>query len=280
VAALLPITQGAGWGWVSWRVAGLLAGAVVLLAAWAATALRRADPLVRLNVLALPGVAIGTVLFLVTAVTVGVVNLTVPSFLEAPVAAGYGAGASVLRAGLDLMPFALAITGAGLLAGSLARRVPARLIAIATLGCEAVALALLAGLHPSAPMVVVLVALFGVGHGGTAAVEYVLLTETVPPAAAGEPAGLASAVDGISGTVATAVTTAFLAGALVRAGTVLLPSAGDYARAWLFGAAVAAAGVVAVAAAVTSGWSRDPARRRGPGRWPRPVRDLELDQDA
>jgi MFS family permease len=202
------------------------------------------------------------VLFLVTAVTVGVVNLTVPSFLEAPVAAGYGAGASVLSAGLDLLPFALAITAAGWLAGSLARRVPARLIAIATLGCEAVALALLASLHPTATMVVVLVALFGVGHGGTAAVEYMLLTGAVPPPVAGEPTGLASAVDGISGAVATAVTTAFLSGALVRAGTVLVPSAGDYSRAWLFGAAVAAAGLVAVAAAA---YTARPRSRAEPG---------------
>jgi MFS family permease len=105
VAALLPITEGATWGWTSWRVSGLLAVALVLLAAWLVTQLRRADPLVRIDALALPGVAGGTLLFLVTAATVGVINLTVPAFLEAPAAAGYGTGASVLTAGLDLLPF-------------------------------------------------------------------------------------------------------------------------------------------------------------------------------
>jgi MFS family permease len=244
VAALLPITQGASWGWSSWRVTGLLAVAVVLLAAWAASALRRPDPLIRLGVLSLPGVAGGTVLFVVTAATVGIINLTVPAFLEAPAAAGYGGHASVLDAGLDLLPFALAITVSGYLAGRLARRVSPQLIAVVTLGCEAVALGLLAGPRPAGATVVLLIALFGVGHGGTIAVEYVLLTEAVPAPEAGGATGLASAADGISGAVASAVTTALLAATLVRAGPVTLPAAADYGHVWLFGAAVAAAGAV------------------------------------
>ena len=116
-AGLLAITEGAAWGWTSARTAGLLAAAVTLLAVWAVSALRAADPLVRLRVLARPGVAVGATFILVTACTVGIVNLTVPSFLEAPPMAGYGDGASVLTAGLDMLPFAAAITLSGYLAG-------------------------------------------------------------------------------------------------------------------------------------------------------------------
>ena len=119
-AGLLAITEGAAWGWTSARTAGLIAAAVTLLAVWAVSALRAADPLVRLQVLARPGVAVGAAFILVTACTVGIVNLTVPSFLEAPPTAGYGDGASVLTAGLDMLPFAVAITLAGYLAGRLA----------------------------------------------------------------------------------------------------------------------------------------------------------------
>ena len=78
--------------------------------------------------------------------------------------------------------------------------------------------------------------------------EYLLLTGTVPPGTAGTAVGLATAVDGISGSAASAVTTALLTTGLLRAGAVLLPSAGDYAHAWGFGAAVAAVGALAVAA--------------------------------
>jgi MFS family permease len=173
--------------------------------------------------------------------------LTVPAFLEAPVAVGYGIGASVLDAGLDLLPFALAIAAAGVLAGRLARWIPARVIAMVTLACEALALLLLAGFHHAGDQVVILAAVFGLGHGGTIAVEYVLLTGAVPPKVVGGVTGVASAVDGISGAVASAVTTGLLAVGLVRAHGVSVPAASDYSRAWLVGAAVAAAGALAVA---------------------------------
>jgi MFS family permease len=227
------------------------------LVAWAVTALKRADPLVRLNLLALPGVIGGTVLFLITAATVGVVNLTVPACLEAPPVAGCGHAASVLEAGLDLLQFALAITAAGFAAGRLARRVSPRLIAGAVLGCEAVALGLLAGFHHSAAQAVVLLALFGAGHGGALAAEYLLLTRAVPAGSAGSAAGLASAVGGISGAVASAVTTALLASALVRVAGTMLPSSVAYSHAWRFAAVVAISGVLATAVgAVGAKWRR------------------------
>jgi hypothetical protein len=234
-------------------VAGLFTGAVVLLTAWLAAEVRRADPLVRLGTLTLAGVAAGVLLFTVTGATVAVINLTVPAFLETPVA-GYGTGASVLAAGLDMLPFAVAITAAGSLAGRLAWRLPPRAIAVAALACEASALALLAVFHHGGGQVVLLVAVFGVGHGGALAVEYVLLTSAVPPAAAGGVTGAAGALGGISGAVASAVTTALLAGRLVREGTVTPPAPASYDHAWLFAAVVAAAGAMAIAAgAVTAG---------------------------
>jgi MFS family permease len=247
VAALLPITEGAAWGWTSPRVTGLLAGAVVLLAAWAVTELRLTEPLVRLGVLARPGLAGGIMLFLVTEATVSVINLTVPSFLEAPATAGYGAAASVLDTGLAMLPFSLTITVAGFAAGRLTARASPRLIAVAGLACEAVALGLLTGFDHSAVQVVILVAVFGAGHGATVAAMFVILTRAVPAAAAGSASGLASAGSGISGAVLSAVTTALLTSRLVHAGTVTLPGADGYARAWLCGAVIAAAAAMAVA---------------------------------
>jgi len=247
VAALLPVSEGAAWGWTSWRVIGLLAVALLLLTAWTATELRLADPLIKLGVLALPEVTGGIVLFLVTSATVAVINLTVPSFLQAPATAGYGAAASVLVAGLDLLPFALAITAAGRLAGLLARFVDLRAIAVATLGCEALALGLLAAFHASPLQVVICLAVFGVGHGGTLTAQFTLLTRAVAPEAAGAAAGLASAAAGISGAVASAVVGALLAARLMHVGGAALPAAAGYSHAWLAGAALAAAGALTAA---------------------------------
>jgi MFS family permease len=246
-AALLPVTEGNAWGWTSPRVILLLAVAAGLLAAWAVTAVRSAHPVVRLSILTRPGVAAGLVLFLLTASTVAIINLTVPSFLEAPRAAGYGAGASVLGAGLDMLPFAATITIAGYLAGRLAQRVRPHAIAVCALCVEAVALGLLAGFHQGQGQVITLVAVFGAGHGALVAAEFIAITRTVRPADAGAATGLASALGGISGAVASAAIAAVLAGTVIRAGGQARPTAGGYAEAWLCGAAVAAVGAVLTA---------------------------------
>jgi MFS family permease len=261
-AGLLAITEGATWGWTSARIAGLIAAAVTLLAVWAVSALRAADPLVRLRVLACPGVAVGAAFILVTACTVGIVNLTVPSFLEAPPTAGYGDGASVLTAGLDMLPFAVAITLAGYLAGRLARRLGPRRIGAAGLCAEALGLGLLAGFAHSAGEVAALVAIIGVGHGCLIAAAYIAITQDVPEREAGAAAGFGSAVSGVSGAVASAVITPILASRTLLAGPSLLPAASGYTRSWLYGAAFAAGAALIVIGARMTGAGRKPSAVR------------------
>jgi MFS family permease len=261
-AGLLAITEGAAWGWTSARITGLTAAAVTLLAVWAVGALRVADPLVRLRVLARPGVAVGAAFILVTACTVSIVNLTVPSFLEAPPTAGYGDGASVLSAGLDMLPFAVAITLAGYLAGRLAQLLGPRRIGAAGLCAEALGLGLLAGFSHSAGEVAAFVAIIGVGHGCLIAAAYIAITQDVPPREAGAAAGFGSAVSGVSGAVASALITPVLASRTLLAGPSLLPAASGYTRSWLYGAAFAAGALIVIAARMT-----------GAGQKPAGVRD-------
>jgi MFS family permease len=146
-----------------------------------------------------------------------------------------------------MLPFAATITIAGYLAGRLAQRVRPQVIAVAGLCLEALALGLLTGFHHGQGQVIVLVAIFGAGHGALVAAEFIAITRTVHPAEAGAASGLGSAVSGISGAIATAVITAVLAGRLIRAGHESLPAAGGYAQAWLCGAALAAVGAVLTA---------------------------------
>jgi MFS family permease len=244
VAALVPLTEGSNWGWTSGRVVALFVIAALLLALWAVAELRLTDPLLQLDVLRRRGVAAGAVLFFVTAGTVGVVNLTIPSFLQAPPGAGYGAGASVLTSGLYMLPAAAAITVSAGLTGRLLRRVPPRHCAAASLLAETVAFGLLAGFHHGTAPVVLLVALFGAGHGGAVACEFVLITASAQPAEAGTAVSLGGALSGIGGAVATAAITPILLTAVVRLGPVTLPAAASYAGTWLFAAALAAAGAV------------------------------------
>jgi MFS family permease len=262
-AGLLAITEGAAWGWTSARTAGLIAAAATLLGVWAVGALRAADPLVRLRVLARPGVAVGAAFILVTACTVGIVNLTVPSFLEAPPTAGYGDSASVLTAGLDMLPFAAAITLAGYLAGRLAQPLGPRSIGAAGLCAEALGLGLLVRFPHSTVEVAAFVAIIGAGHGCLIAAAYIAITQDVPPREAGAAAGFGSAVSGVSGAVASAVITPVLASRTLLAGPSLLPAASGYTRSWLYGAALAVGAALIVIAA----------RMTGAGQKPAPVRD-------
>ena len=217
----------------------------------------------RLRVLARPGVAVGAVFILVTACTVGIVNLTVPSFLEAPPTAGYGDGASVLTAGLDMLPFAAAITLAGYLAGRLAPLLGPQRIGAAGLCAEALGLGLLAGFGHSVGEVAAFAAIIGVGHGCLIAAAYIAITRDVPQREAGAAAGFGSAASGVSGAIASAVITPILASRTVLAGPSLLPAASGYTRSWLYGAAFAAGAALIVAAA----------SRTGAGRKLAPVRD-------
>jgi hypothetical protein len=113
------------------------------------------------------------------------------------------------------------------------------------------ALVLLAAFRDQGGQVTLFLAIFGVGHGGALAAEYVLLTRAVPATEAGGVTGMASAIDGISGAAASAVTTALLASRLVHVGPATFPAPGGYDRAWLFAAAVAAAGAAAAVSAVS-----------------------------
>jgi MFS family permease len=258
-AGLLAITEGSTWGWASARIAGLLGGTAALLAVWAVGAVRAADPLLRLRVLGRPGVALGAAFTLVTACTVGIVNLTAPSFLETPPTTGFGDGASVLTAGLDMLPFAAAITLAGYLAGRLAPGLGLRGIGAAGLGAEALGLGLLAWLPHSAGQVVGFLAVVGAGHGSLVAAAYIAITKDVPAYEAGAAAGFGSAVSGISGAVASAVITPVLASRLVLTGSSAVPAASGYTRSWLCGAAFAAAAALIVIMARKAGAGRRPA---------------------
>lgn len=112
---------------------------------------------------------------------------------------------------------------------------------------EALALGLLAGFPHGQDQVIAEVAVFGVGHGGLVAAEFIAITRSVRPAGAGAASGRGTAVSGISGAVASAAITTVLAGRLIRAGHDSLPAAGGYAEAWLCGAAIAAVGAVLIA---------------------------------
>jgi MFS family permease len=256
VALLLPITQGESWGWASGRVIGLFVAAAVLLVLWVVVEQRTQDPLIQLRVLTRPAVISGGLIYAVTAGTVGIINATIPSFLETPGAAGYGFGASVLRSGLYMVPFALLIAAIAHLSGRLTHRVSPKVFTIASLTVETVAMILLINFHSSGLQVVLIMALFGAGYGMTLATAYIMIVRSVRPDEAGTAAGIGGTYGNIGGAVVTAVLTSLLTAKFVMLGPVALPAFSGYQHVWILGAVLAAVG--AVFACVMPGARRQP----------------------
>ena len=260
VVLLLPITDGGQWGWASGRVIALLLSGVLLLAAWVGVELRAHEPMIQLQVFSRPGIASGCLLFALLGATFTVINVTVPAFLEAPRAAG-GCGASVLAAGLSMVPFSVAMAPAAYVTSRLLRQCGPRPIIVAGLAIEVVALGLLGTLHHSVPEVVLLAALFGVGYGGLLPPVYALIVRGAHADEAGTSAGLGGVGSSVAGAVVAAVATALLARRDILVNHAAVPASAGYVSVWLLGAVLAAAGMlVVVASAKAPSW---PFRGRG-----------------
>jgi EmrB/QacA subfamily drug resistance transporter len=123
---LLAITQTSTWGWGSPKTLGLLALGVVLIATWVREELRSREPLVDMRMMAIRGVwTTNAVAFLIG---VGMYSsfILLPELVQEPASTGYGFGASVITAGLFLLPATIAITVVGQMAGILERRIGSR----------------------------------------------------------------------------------------------------------------------------------------------------------
>lgn len=121
-ALLLPMSKGSQWGWTSPATVGCATGGVVLLALWVPQQLRRAAPLVDLRIAARPPVVLVNACALLIGFALFSNILITTQMLQLPRATGFGAGMSVLEAGLWLMPIALV----GILVAPVAGRAIAR----------------------------------------------------------------------------------------------------------------------------------------------------------
>ncbi|MFB4420785.1 MFS transporter [Streptomyces sp. QL37] len=104
VSLLLGISKGGDWGWTSGTTLGLLALAVVSLAAWGFYELRTRDPLVDLRTTARPRVLFTNAASILIGVGMYAFMLIAPQLLQFPEATGYGLGQSMLAAGLWIAP--------------------------------------------------------------------------------------------------------------------------------------------------------------------------------
>lgn len=109
VALLLVVTQGGTWGWTSAPVLGLVALSVVLAPLWGRHQLHARSPMVDLRVSTRRPVLLANLVALLMGFAFYANSLATAQLVQEPKTTGYGLGASIVVAGLCLLPGGLSM---------------------------------------------------------------------------------------------------------------------------------------------------------------------------
>ncbi|PYC87416.1 MFS transporter [Streptomyces tateyamensis] len=233
---LLVLTEGESWGWTAPGLWALAAGSLALLAWWIRHELRTPHPLVDLRTLRNRTVLTADVTGLVAGVVMYLLMSLVTRFVQTPTAAGYGFGASVVVAGLALLPFSVVSVLSSKAVVPLARRTSTT--TVLTVGCLVSLAAMVVFLFARDHLwqVLVVMAIAGLGVGSTFAVMPGLIVSSVPAAEVGSAVSFNQVLRYVGYSTGSA-----LCGAVLQAHTAAgqrLPSADGYRAAALLGCAV------------------------------------------
>lgn len=232
-AVLLAVTNGGRWGWAGAPTLGCAVGGLVVLVAWWRWERRTTEPLVDLDSALEPRMALVQTASVLAGVAMFTHVLVLPVLLQHPVD---GAAATVLVAGLCLVPAGVAMMLAAPLGSWLVERRGARWALAAGLVCSSAGYAASAATARWPAAVVVASVAIGIGIGLSFATLPFLVVGLTAPEAVGAANGLDTLMRMIGASVSSAVVGALLA---VHAGT-----AAGYALAYGWGAVAAAVGAL------------------------------------
>jgi MFS family permease len=137
--------------------------------------------------------------------------LVFPQFAQLPTSTGFGFGASVVVAGLYLLPAALGMSLLGSVAGRVARRFGSKLAVIVGSGITALSFALLAVAHGHPYDMLISAALLGIGIGLAFAALGNLVVQAVPPSQTGAASGMNTVMRTLGGALGGQIVATFLA---------------------------------------------------------------------
>lgn len=211
-ALLLAIAEGNSWGWASGEVLGLVLLAAIALTTWTIHELGVPSPLVDLRLLRHPAVLTGDVCATVLGVAMYIYLSSVTEFVQTPPAVGYGFGASVVTAGLCLVPFSItSLVASRALPRTTALFGPRALLPLGSLVVAAGG-AFFALLHGSLWEAFVMMGLLGFGLGSTFAAIPGLIVRAVPESETGSALGFYQVVRYIGFSLGSALAASVLAG--------------------------------------------------------------------
>jgi EmrB/QacA subfamily drug resistance transporter len=159
VGLMVAVTFGNRLGWISPAILGLLAAAILLGAGFVVRERKTADPMIDLTLFHQSAFSAGVISGLLSYLVMFGVLFVTPFYLERALHLGAG------KAGLELTIMPLFLGLAAPLAGRLADRVGARPLTVSGMVIVAATLAALAVSRPGQAMLLVALALVGVGLG-------------------------------------------------------------------------------------------------------------------
>jgi len=243
IALLLPLSKAPAWGWGSPSTLGLLAVAIVLMAAWLVVELRSANPLIDLRMMRRPAVWTTNLVALLFGAGMFAVYAFLPQLMQTPRAAGYGFGASVTTSGLLMLPMLVTMAAAGSLSGPLTSRVSGKSQLVGGSALTAIASASFALRHDEPWTVAAAGAVFGLGLGLVFASLINLIVQSVPASQTGVASGMNANIRTIGASIGTAVVSSIVTAHPQPSG---VPAESGYTTSFLL---LAAVGVLATAVA-------------------------------
>lgn len=250
-ALLVGLSEGERWGWLSAATLGAFALAVAALVLWVWVELRVPDPLIDIGMMRERAVFWTNVAAVLAGFAMFGTFLLVPAFVQTgtglppDVAAlvGYGFSASVIVAGLYLLPASAIMLVVGPLGGVLERRVGARNLTLAGMLILGAGGAVLALFHDAGVQIVVAMALIGTGVGLVYSMLAKLIIDAVAPAVTGVAMGMNTVMRTIGGVIGGQVGAAILSSQTIP-GTGGIPEESGYTTTFALAAAVAVIGAL------------------------------------
>lgn len=250
-ALLVALSEGERWGWLSAATLGTGMVAVVALCLWVLVELRVPEPMVQIGMMRDRAVFWTNAVAVIAGFAMFGTFLLVPTFVQ--MGAGlpeaiasqvhYGFAASVIVAGLYLLPSSAVMLVVGPVGGILEGRVGARALTgvgfvVLALGALALAVA-----HSDGAQIVVAMTLIGIGVGLVYAMLAKLIVDAVPREVTGVAMGMNTVMRTIGGVIGGQVGAAVLS-AVTIPGTGGVPEEGAFTIMFVLAGAAALIGAL------------------------------------
>ena len=207
---LIAIAQTTSWGWTGLATLTLLAAGLAVCGLWILVEGRSRNPLIDMTMMAVRGVWTANLAAFLVGGGLYACFLLLPQFAQLPASTGFGYGASVVFAGLYLLPCALGMGVLGSVAGRVERRFSSRLalVAGAIVSTAACGWLTIANRHPYDMLISS--ALLGIGIGLAFAALGNLVVQAVPAHQTGVASGMNTVLRTLGGALGGQIAATFV----------------------------------------------------------------------